>query len=129
MRLPRRRSMVASRPRITGPRGTKASSSNPSSTRAAARPLQAKPGNPENAGHRAPARRQDGSDQQHLGMAPTPLEKERRKAEDHRGEAGWQSEHGGAPVAGTPQPSRSPASLPQARKWPNASLELSEQAD
>src|SRR3954447_17391819 len=53
----------------------------------------------------------------------TSLEKERRKAEDHRGEAGWQSEHGGAPVAGTPQPSRSPASLPRARKWPNSSLD------
>src|SRR5215212_5246003 len=85
-------------------------------------PLPAESGDPENAGHRAPARRQDGSDQQHLGMPPTSLEKERRKAEDHRGEAGWHSEHGGAPVAGTPQPSRSPASLPRARKWPNSRL-------
>src|SRR3954465_13311915 len=82
-------------------------------------PLLAEPGDPENAGHRAPARRQDGSDQKHLGMPPTPLEEERRKAENDRGEAGWQSEHGGAPVAGTPQPNRSPTPLPRARKWPN----------
>src|SRR5215213_5886509 len=54
-------------------------------------PLLAEPGDPENAGHRAPARRQDGSDQKHLGMPPTPLEEERRKAENDRGEAGWQS--------------------------------------
>src|SRR3954452_23458222 len=58
----------------------------------------------------------------HLGMAPTPLEEQRRKAEDHFGEAGWQSEHGSGPVAGTPQPNRIPAPLLQARKWPNSSL-------
>src|SRR4051794_2007082 len=84
-------------------------------------PLPTEPDHAENAGHRALARRQNGSDQQHLGMAPTPLEEQRRKAEDHSGEAGWQSEHGGGPVAGTPQPNRTPAPLLQARKWPNSS--------
>src|SRR3954453_21156560 len=85
-------------------------------------PLPAEPGHAENAGHRALARCQNGSDQQHLGMAPTPLEEQRRKAEDHFGEAGWQSELGSGPVAGTPQPNRIPAPLLQARKWPNSSL-------
>ena len=39
-------------------------------------PLPAEPGNPKNAAHRAPARRQNGSDQQHLGVPPAPLKKE-----------------------------------------------------
>src|SRR3954447_11478451 len=118
MRLPRRRSMVSSMPRITGPfegvqqqpeQHTRCGTPAPGGTVEDAMkvhepPLLAEPGDPENAGPRAPARRQDGSDQKHLGMPPTPLEEERRKAENDRGEAGWQSEHGGCPVAGTPQP-------------------------
>jgi hypothetical protein len=43
-------------------------------------PLPAKPGDPENAGHHAPARCQNGSEQQHFGMPPTPLLKDRREA-------------------------------------------------
>src|ERR687893_834604 len=129
MRLPRRRSMVSSRPSSTGPFGAKASSNSPSSTRAAARPppgggfgrgvvfrkppLPAEPGDPEDAGHRAPARRQDGPDQQHLGVPPTPLAKKRREAQDHRGEAGWQARHGGCPFAGAPPPNPPPPPPPQ----------------
>src|SRR4051794_12521302 len=44
-------------------------------------PLPTEPGDPKDAGHRAPARRQDRSDQQNLGMPPTPLLEERREAE------------------------------------------------
>jgi hypothetical protein len=97
MRLPRRRSIVSSRPSGTGPAGTKVSGGSPSSTCAAARPLQAarfstrwwlvgepplpaEPGDPRDAADRAPARRQDGPDQQHLGVPPAPLAEERREA-------------------------------------------------
>jgi len=55
-------------------------------------------------------------------MAPTPLKEQRRKADDHFGKAGWQSEHGGGPGVGTPQPNRSPTPVPQARRWPNSSF-------
>ncbi len=41
--------------------------------------LRREPGDPQDARHRAPARRQDGPDQQHLGMPPAPLAEERRE--------------------------------------------------
>ena len=47
------------------------------------------------AGHRTFAGCQDSPDQQHLRVLPAALEKQRRKAQDHRGEAGWQVKHGG----------------------------------
>ncbi len=43
-------------------------------------PLSAEPSDPKYAGHRAPARRQDCPEQQHMGMPPTPLLEERREA-------------------------------------------------
>jgi hypothetical protein len=43
-------------------------------------PLAAEPGDPEDAGHGALARYQDGPDQQHLGVPPTPFAEERREA-------------------------------------------------
>ena len=43
-------------------------------------PLAAEPGDPEDAGHGALARRQNGPDQQHLRMPPTALAEERREA-------------------------------------------------
>jgi hypothetical protein len=43
-------------------------------------PLPAEPADPQNAGHRTLAGRQDRPDQQHLGMPPTPLEEQRREA-------------------------------------------------
>ena len=46
------------------------------------------------AGHRTFAGCQDSPDQQHLRVLPAALEKQRRKAQDHRGEAGWQVKHG-----------------------------------
>ena len=42
-------------------------------------PLPAEPRDPQEAGHRALARRQDGADQQHLGMAPGSLLQEQRR--------------------------------------------------
>jgi hypothetical protein len=43
-------------------------------------PLPGEPGDPQDAGHGALARRQDGADQQHLGMLPAPLEEQRGEA-------------------------------------------------
>jgi hypothetical protein len=43
-------------------------------------PLACPPGDPQKAGHGAPTRRQNRADQKHLGVPPTPLEKQRRKA-------------------------------------------------
>jgi hypothetical protein len=51
-------------------------------------PLPREPGDAQQARHRSSARRADSPDQQHFGVAPTPLKKERRKAQDHRGKAG-----------------------------------------
>src|SRR5215213_1225004 len=96
IRLPRRRSIVSSMPSTTGPVGAKASSSRPSRMREPARGLQitrwsnrpmvvgeppfpAEPGDPQEAGHSAPAGREDGADQQQLGMAPYPLLHEHRR--------------------------------------------------
>ena len=94
MHLPRRRSMVSSMsgkppgltPSTTGPADTKATTKRPSSRRAAARrhqagavehavvvheaPLARQTGDPQHAGHRAPARCQDGAGQQHFGVPP-----------------------------------------------------------
>src|SRR3954447_13235364 len=59
-------------------------------------PLPAEAGDPQEAGHRALAGRQDGTDQQQLGVAPRPLLQEhRREGSDEGGEAGWQAWHGG----------------------------------
>jgi hypothetical protein len=43
-------------------------------------PLPGEDGDPQDARDGAPARRQDGADQQHLGMPPTSLSEERREA-------------------------------------------------
>src|SRR3954463_8711784 len=59
-------------------------------------PLPAEAGDPQDAGHCALAGRQDGTDQQQLGVAPRPLLQEhRREGSDEGGEAGWQAWHGG----------------------------------
>jgi hypothetical protein len=42
-------------------------------------PFPAEPGDPQGAGHGAPAGREDGADQQQLGMAPYPLLHEHRR--------------------------------------------------
>ena len=57
-------------------------------------PLLREPADLQQAVHRTFAGRQDSPVQQHLGMPPTALEKQRCKAQDHRGKAGWQAEHG-----------------------------------
>jgi hypothetical protein len=75
-------------------------------------PLLREPTDAQQVGHCALAWRQNGPDQQNLGVALTPLEKERRKAQDHRGEAGWQVQHGGVSGWGRIQPNQSPASPP-----------------
>ena len=58
-------------------------------------PLLREPADLQQAGHRTFAGCQDSPDQQHLRVLPAALEKQRRKAQDHRGEAGWQVKHGG----------------------------------
>src|SRR3954463_4702622 len=79
-------------------------------------PLPAEPGDPQEAGHRALARRQDGTDQQQLGVAPRPLLQEhRREGSDEGGEAGWQAWHGGVSRRGCGRlslPRAPPASKP-----------------
>src|SRR4051794_41697834 len=73
-------------------------------------PLPAEPGDPQDAGHRALAGRQDGTDQQQLGVAPRPLLQEhRREGSDEGGEAGWQAWHGGVSRRGCASPSLPPA--------------------
>src|SRR4051794_41955583 len=80
-------------------------------------PLPSEPGDPQEAGHRALARRQDGTDQQQLGAAPRPLLQEhRREGSDEGGEAGWQAWHGGVSRRGWGSPSLPPA--PPASKPP-----------
>lgn len=65
-------------------------------------PLLVELGETQNAGHRAAARCQDGPDQQHFSISTTPLLKERCKTKHHCGKTGWQVQHGGYPLAGTP---------------------------
>src|SRR3954466_9124040 len=68
-------------------------------------PLPSEPGDPQEAGHRALAGRQDGTDQQQLGVAPRPLLQEhRREGSDEGGEAGWQAWHGGVSRRGGARP-------------------------
>src|SRR3954447_10578874 len=80
-------------------------------------PLPSEPGDPQEAGHRALARRQDGTDQQQLGVAPRPLLQEhRREGSDEGGEAGWQTWHGGVSRRGCASlslPRAPPASRPR----------------
>src|SRR3954449_3494174 len=45
-------------------------------------------------GHCARPRSENGANQQHLGMTPAPMVKQRREVQDERGEAGWQDRHG-----------------------------------
>src|SRR5215208_6758187 len=90
MRLPRRRSIVSSMPSTTGPLGAKTAVSRPNSRRAAARgsqaarlstrpmvggepPLPAEPRDPQKARYGAPARGENGGDQQQLGVPPCSL--------------------------------------------------------
>jgi hypothetical protein len=42
---------------------------------------------PQDAGRGAPIRRQDGTAQQHVGVAPTPLQEQERERQAERGEA------------------------------------------
>src|SRR5205085_8508412 len=67
--------------------------------------------------HGAPAGRQDGADQQQLGVAPRPLLQEhRREGSDEGGEAGWQAWHGGVSRRGCASlslPRAPPASRPR----------------
>jgi len=62
----------------------------------------AAPGDPQQAGDRALPGRQDRPDQQHLGMSPAPLAEERREAQEHRGKAGRQAQHGDVSWRGPP---------------------------
>jgi hypothetical protein len=83
-------------------------------------PLEAD--DPQGAAHHTPAWGHDGPDQQHLGMAPTSLEKERCEAQDHRGEAGGQAKHGGVSCGDTTTLADQPAPPPQTQqKWPKSS--------
>src|SRR3954451_12279222 len=96
MRLPRRRSIVSSRPSTTGPAGMRVVISKPSSKRDAARllppdravehamvvdeaPLPAQPHDPQQARHGALARGQDRADQQHPSVVPGSLLQEQRR--------------------------------------------------
>ena len=58
-------------------------------------PLTHQPADPQQAGHCARPRSENGANQQHLGMAPAPMVKQRCEVQDDRGEAGWQDRHGG----------------------------------
>ncbi len=83
-------------------------------------------GDPQQARHRAPPRRQDGTDQQHLCMAPGALAEQRREGQDDPGEAGGQRGHGGVSWRDTPPyPSRPLRHLTPPRRpldWPKSSL-------
>ena len=57
-------------------------------------PLTREACDPQDAGHGAMARCQDGTAQQHLGVTPTPLQEQGRKRQDERGKARWQVKHG-----------------------------------
>ena len=85
-------------------------------------PILAEPGDPENAGHRSPAGRQDSPDEQNTGMPPSPLQEERREAQDHGREAAGQVQHGYRPRqrtfqlgAASPYPSAT-----EAENWPKS---------
>src|SRR4051794_34968386 len=58
-------------------------------------PLTPQPADPQQAGYRARPRSENGANQQHLGMAPAPMVKQRCEVQDDRGEAGWQDWQGG----------------------------------
>src|SRR4051812_3082384 len=82
-------------------------------------PLPAEPGDPQEAGHRALARRQDGTDKQQLGVAPRPLLQEhRREGSDEGGEAGWQAWHGGVSRRGWARLIVPPAAPPSSPRRP-----------
>ena len=112
-----------------GPRGTKVSTrsleqdarAGPRTPRRAAEhavvvhevALPRKAHDPQHARHRAPARRQQRADQEHLGVAPGAVDEERREGQDDPGEAGGQLRHGaslGGDAATLPAvPASSPA--------------------
>ncbi len=58
-------------------------------------PVAGVAGDSQHASHRAPPRRQDGANKQHLGIQPGTLDEERGEGDDQRGEAGGQVRHGG----------------------------------
>jgi hypothetical protein len=68
--------------------------------------------------HGAFARRQDGADEQDLGMAPGAVAKQRRERYNDRGEAGGQVQHGGVSLRKLCQPTASFASPPLRSKSP-----------
>src|SRR3954454_13504881 len=65
-------------------------------------PLLRQTGDPQQARDRARPRGQNRPEQQHLSMAPTALEKQRREAQNERGEAGWKLKHGSVSWPGRP---------------------------
>src|SRR3954447_14822515 len=75
----------------------------------------------QDAGHGALAGGQDGADEQHLGMAPGAVAKQRGKGYNDRGEAGGQVQHGGVSWRKLRQPTASFASPPA---LPNHPLEM-----
>src|SRR3954447_9959131 len=81
----------------------------------------AEAGDAQEAGHGALARRQNSPDEQHLGMAPGAVAKQRRKGYNDRGEAGGQVQHGGVSWRKLRQPTASFASPPA---LPNHPLEM-----
>src|SRR3712207_1914491 len=80
-------------------------------------PFPAEPRDPQEAGHGALARGENGADQQQLGMAPCSLLPEHRsEGWDDRGEAGWQV-HGGVSWRGrTSLPPTRSAAAPHANR-------------
>ena len=78
----------------------------------------------QKAGHGMLARRQDGTGQQSFSVPPTPLKEQRRKRQDHRGEAGRQAGHGDVSWRGrvilTHRPLRRPSHCQASWKWPKS---------
>ena len=83
--------------------------------------LAAEANDAQKAGHGAFAGRQNSPNEQHLGMAPSAVAKQRRKGYNDRGEAGGQVQHGGVSWRKLRQPTASFASPPA---LPNHPLEM-----
>src|SRR5918998_4797762 len=83
--------------------------------------LAAEANDAQKAGHGAFAGGQNSPDEQHLGMAPSAVAKQRRKGYNDRGEAGGQVQHGGVSWRKLRQPTASFASPPV---LPNHPLEM-----
>ena len=84
-------------------------------------PLTHQTADPQQAGHGARPRSENGANQQHLGRAPAPMVKQRCEAQDDRGEAGGQDGHRGvswrghASHNGQIAPPLNPAAIGQSR--------------